>query len=774
MGDEKDTWKVKTLDEILQEKKRRRELEERTEPKSQKNTDDREAKRNTPEEGELRDKKMEITIRNSPYIREDSTEDRGEEDESLAIKPPQQMARKDKSHHRKEEKRKDKRRRRSHSAEGGKHVRPKDRESERRKRQWEEQDKARRDWERQKRREQARAQSRRERDRLEQVERQRERDRKLREQQQKEQREQKERERRAEERRKERETRREGQGSHTRICAHGRSFCLVCGPTVKDEKPEDKDLLSDLQDISDSERKTSTGESSLGSGSGSGSDDEEGNGVEDGSSSLSEGENEESGSGESDQTAGLLNYSTSVACACVVSEDEQSEEEFEEERENGNHIPPVPESRFDHDTEESGEEEEAGDGDVTPQSVSHSHSATPEPEENYILDSPPISPVELKKELPKYLPALQGCRSVEEFQCLNRIEEGTYGVVYRAKDKKTDEIVALKRLKMEKEKEGFPITSLREINTILKAQHPNIVTVREIVVGSNMDKIYIVMNYVEHDLKSLMETMKHHFPMYFREVKTLMIQLLRGVRHLHDNWILHRDLKTSNLLLSHKGILKVGDFGLAREYGSPLKPYTPVVVTLWYRSPELLLGAKEYSTAVDMWSVGCIFGELLTQKPLFPGKSEIDQINKIFKDLGSPSEKIWPGYNELPAVKKMTFTEYPYNNLRKRFGALLSDQGFDLMNKFLTYCPSKRILSDEALKHEYFRETPQPIDPSMFPTWPAKSEQQRVKRGTSPRPPEGGLGYSQLGDDDLKDSGFHLTTSNQGASAVGPGFSLKF
>ncbi|XP_021422028.2 cyclin-dependent kinase 11B isoform X14 [Oncorhynchus mykiss] len=754
---------------------------------------------------------MEITIRNSPYIREDSTEDRGslfveslaldslpnsrgEEDESLAIKPPQQITRKDKSHHRKEEKRKDKRRRRSHSAEGaGKRVRPKDkdkdRESERRKRQWEEQDKARRDWERQKRREQARAQSRRERDRLEQVERQRERDRKLREQQQKEQREQKERERRAEERRKEREVRREVPSHHRALpdeygdkpkqSHRSRSPNPNQTPrdrleqnsephrtgAAKDEKPEDKDLLSDLQDISDNERKTSTGESSLGSGSGS---DEEN---DDGSSSEGEGEEEESGSGsgESDQTAG------------DVSEDERSEEEFEEERENSNHIAPVPESRFDHDTEESGEEEEedeeeeeeeAGEGDVTPQSVSHSHSATPELEENYIPDSPPISPVELKKELPKYLPALQGCRSVEEFQCLNRIEEGTYGVVYRAKDKKTDEIVALKRLKMEKEKEGFPITSLREINTILKAQHPNIVTVREIVVGSNMDKIYIVMNYVEHDLKSLMETMKQ--PFLPGEVKTLMIQLLRGVRHLHDNWILHRDLKTSNLLLSHKGILKVGDFGLAREYGSPLKPYTPVVVTLWYRSPELLLGAKEYSTAVDMWSVGCIFGELLTQKPLFPGKSEIDQINKIFKDLGSPSEKIWPGYNELPAVKKMTFTEYPYNNMRKRFGALLSDQGFDLMNKFLTYCPSKRILSDEALKHEYFRETPQPIDPSMFPTWPAKSEQQRVKRGTSPRPPEGGLGYSQLGDDDLKDTGFHLTTSNQGASAVGPGFSLKF
>ncbi|XP_041859592.1 cyclin-dependent kinase 11B isoform X3 [Melanotaenia boesemani] len=742
---------------------------------------------------------MEITIRNSPYTREDSTEDRGEEDDSLAIKPPQQVARKDKSHHRKEEKRKDKRRHRSHSAEGGgKHARPKDkekeRESDRRKRQWEE-DKARRDRERQKRREQAIAHSRREsvlalndRDRLEQLERQRERDRKLREQQ-KEQWEMKDRERRAEERRRRREVaphhrmlpdeyddkpkQSHRSRSPTRV-PRDRSEHSEPRKTAssKEEKPEIKDLLADLQDISDAERKTSTAESSVVSGSGSDEEEDE----EEESSSPTEGEEEEeeeesvSGSGRSEQSAE------------DVSEEEQSEEDFDDERENGNHIPAVPESRFDHDSEESGEdmeeeeeeedeeEDEAGEGDPTPHSQTHSRSPTPE--ENYVPDSPPISPVELKKELPKYLPALQGCRSVEEFQCLNRIEEGTYGVVYRAKDKKTDEIVALKRLKMEKEKEGFPITSLREINTILKAQHPNIVTVREIVVGSNMDKIYIVMNYVEHDLKSLMETMKQ--PFLPGEVKTLMIQLLRGVRHLHDNWILHRDLKTSNLLLSHKGILKIGDFGLAREYGSPLKPYTPVVVTLWYRSPELLLGAKEYSTAVDMWSVGCIFGELLTQKPLFPGKSEIDQINKIFKDLGSPSEKIWPGYNELPAVKKMTFTEYPYNNLRKRFGALLSDQGFDLMNKFLTYCPSKRIISDEALKHEYFRETPLPIDPSMFPTWPAKSEQQRVKRGTSPRPPEGGLGYSHLGDDDLKDTGFHLTTSNQGASAVGPGFSLKF
>ncbi|XP_072773455.1 cyclin-dependent kinase 11B isoform X6 [Taeniopygia guttata] len=728
MGDEKDSWKVKTLDEILQEKKRRKEQEEKAEIKRMKNSDDRDSKRDSLEEGELRDHRMEITIRNSPYRREDSMEDRGEEDDSLAIKPPQQMSRKEKAHHRKDEKRKEKRRHRSHSAEG-KHarVKEKEREHERRKRHREEQDKARREWERQKRREMAREHSRRERDRLEQLE--RERERKIREQQ-KEQREQKERERRAEERRKEREARRE----------------------VKEEKPEERDPLSDLQDISDSERKTSSAESSSESGSGSEEEEEE---------SSSEGSEEEGEEEEEEEETGSNSEEVSEQSAEEVSEEEMSEEE---ERENGNHIPVVPESRFDRDSAGSEvEEEEVGEGSP------HSNAMT---EGEYIPDSPASSPIELKQELPKYLPALQGCRSVEEFQCLNRIEEGTYGVVYRAKDKKTDEIVALKRLKMEKEKEGFPITSLREINTILKAQHLNIVTVREIVVGSNMDKIYIVMNYVEHDLKSLMETMKQ--PFLPGEVKTLMIQLLRGVKHLHDNWILHRDLKTSNLLLSHSGILKVGDFGLAREYGSPLKPYTPVVVTLWYRAPELLLGAKEYSTAIDMWSVGCIFGELLTQKPLFPGKSEIDQINKVFKDLGTPSEKIWPGYNELPAVKKMTFTEYPYNNLRKRFGALLSDQGFDLMNNFLTYYPARRITAEDGLKHEYFRETPLPIDPSMFPTWPAKSEQQRVKRGTSPRPPEGGLGYSQLGDDDLKDTGFHLTTTNQGASAAGPGFSLKF
>ncbi|CAB3236416.1 unnamed protein product [Arctia plantaginis] len=434
--------------------------------------------------------------------------------------------------------------------------------------------------------------------------------------------------------------------------------------------------------------------------------------------------------------------------------------------------------------------------------------------------------------MPPYYPALQGCRSVEEFQCLNRIEEGTYGVVYRARDKTTDEIVALKRLKMEKEKEGFPITSLREINTLLKArhllparglargvtrlqghlrlskksvsygqyqeradtffyesrlnavdmislrmmcggQHPNIVTVREIVVGSNMDKIFIVMDYVEHDLKSLMETMRAKKQVFLPgEVKCLMTQLLKAVHHLHDNWILHRDLKTSNLLLSHKGVLKVGDFGLAREYGSPLRQYTPVVVTLWYRAPELLLCSKEYSTPIDMWSVGCIFAEFIAMKPLFPGKTDMDELNKIFKDLGTPSEAIWPGYNELPAVQKVTFAIHPPGGLRQRIGPdLLSEAGLSLLEGFLTYNPEKRLTAEAALEHAYFKEQPVAIEPAMFPTWPAKSEGNR--RSThSPRPPAGGAAYAQFARGDSDEAlGFQL---HQRSVTVAPGFSLKF
>ncbi|KAJ6834766.1 cyclin-dependent kinase G-2 isoform X1 [Iris pallida] len=327
---------------------------------------------------------------------------------------------------------------------------------------------------------------------------------------------------------------------------------------------------------------------------------------------------------------------------------------------------------------------------------------------------------------------LQGCRSVDEFERLNKIDEGTYGVVYRAQDKKTGEIVALKKVKMEKEREGFPLTSLREINILLSFHHPSIVDVKEVVVGSSLDSIFMVMEYMEHDLKGLMETMKQPFSQ--SEVKCLMLQLLAGVKYLHENWVLHRDLKTSNILMNNCGELKICDFGLSRQYGSPLKPYTHLVVTLWYRSPELLLGSKEYSTAIDMWSLGCIMAELLAKEPLFSGKTEFDQLDKIFRTLGTPNEKIWPGFAKLPGVK-VNFVRQPYNKLREKFPPTsfsgrptLSEAGFDLLNKLLTYDPEKRITAEAALEHSWFTEVPLPKSKDFMPTFPAQHAQDRRLR----------------------------------------------
>ncbi|KAK4767014.1 hypothetical protein SAY86_014765 [Trapa natans] len=199
-------------------------------------------------------------------------------------------------------------------------------------------------------------------------------------------------------------------------------------------------------------------------------------------------------------------------------------------------------------------------------------------------------------------------------------------------------------------------------------------------------------------------------PFSTSDIKCLMLQLLGGVKYLPDNWVLHLDLKTSNLLINNAGELKISDLGLSRYYGSPLKPYTPLVVTMRYRAPELLLGTKEYSTAIDMWSVGCIMAELLANEPLFKGSNQVNQLDNIFRTLGTPNEKTWPEFPNLPG-SKANFVKQRYNLPQKKFPAtsftgstVLSESGFDLLNRLLTYDPEERITSGEALNHRWFQE----------------------------------------------------------------------
>lgn len=313
------------------------------------------------------------------------------------------------------------------------------------------------------------------------------------------------------------------------------------------------------------------------------------------------------------------------------------------------------------------------------------------------------------------------CRNVDEiYEKLNKIAEGSYGIVYRVRDRKTGEVVALKKLKHRSSKQGFPIYSLREIKILQLARHENIVRVNEIVTTECYKHIFLVMEFYEHDLKSLMENM--HVNFLQSEMKTLMLQLLSAVAYLHKNYIIHRDIKTTNLLLNNRGQLKLADFGLAREYGSPPVEMTQLVVTLWYRAPEILLGKKLYDTSIDVWSVGCVMGELINKDALFMGKTELDQIKKIFQLLGTPDESSWPGISSFSFFNTFKFTKYDPVTLRKKF-PYATEKGIDLLNSLLKLNPSKRISAQDAFHHPYFSENPLPKSLSLFPTFPSKYSQ---------------------------------------------------
>ncbi|RWA13868.1 hypothetical protein EKO27_g1259 [Xylaria grammica] len=334
-------------------------------------------------------------------------------------------------------------------------------------------------------------------------------------------------------------------------------------------------------------------------------------------------------------------------------------------------------------------------------------------------------------------------RSVEKYDKLNDIEEGAYGWVARAKEIKTGKVVALKRLKLDHDESmrtGLPETGLREIQILKDCSHKNIVKLQEVVVGedtSRIENIFLVLEFVEHDLKSILEDMPE--PFLASEVKSLLLQLASGVTYLHEHWILHRDLKTSNLLLNNRGRLKIADFGMARYVGDPAPKLTQLVVTLWYRAPELLLGTKTYGAPIDMWSVGCIFAEVLTREPLLPGKNEVDALTKIFELCGIPTDESWPGFRRLPNARTLRL---PSKNapastgsaIRARF-PLLTAAGSALLSGLLSLNPDARPTAREMLQHAYFLQDPKPKHEAMFPTFPSKAGQERRRRHDTPNAP---------------------------------------
>lgn len=289
--------------------------------------------------------------------------------------------------------------------------------------------------------------------------------------------------------------------------------------------------------------------------------------------------------------------------------------------------------------------------------------------------------------------------SLSRYERHEKLGEGSYGVVYRATEKQTGRIIALKILKLDNlEEDGVPSTLLREISILKSIKHINIIELIE--AQTSTLPIFLAFEYIERDLRSLCMKTREFKP---QSIKSFAFQIISAVFYLHSHRIIHRDIKPDNILISKEGILKLCDFGMARYFTIPMRPYTPHVVTLWYKAPELILGGF-YELSIDIWSVGCILYELITSYPLFPGDGQLDQMMHILKILGTPTEEEYPGFKE-KFFSKMS-VELPQLEASD-LAAMMNGADpllIDLVKRMLRFDPMKRISAKEALQHPYFDE----------------------------------------------------------------------
>ncbi|TKY65136.1 serine/threonine-protein kinase [Spatholobus suberectus] len=323
----------------------------------------------------------------------------------------------------------------------------------------------------------------------------------------------------------------------------------------------------------------------------------------------------------------------------------------------------------------------------------------------------------------------------DSFERLDKIGQGTYSSVFQAREVETGRMVALKKVRFDKfQAEGIRFMA-REIIILRTLDHPNIMKLEGIITSQLSNSIYLVFEYMEHDLAGLVASPDIKFT--DPQIKCYMRQLLSGIEHCHLRGIMHRDIKVSNILVNNEGILKIGDFGLANTLSPNSKqPLTSRVVTLWYRPPELLMGSTNYGVSVDLWSVGCVFAELLLEKPILKGRTEVEQLHKIFKLCGSPPDEFWKK-SKLPLATMFKPQTNYGSSLRERC------RGFpvttvNLLETLLSIDPSKRGTASSALMSEYFSTKPYACNPSLLPKYPPSKEMDAKNREDVRRKKNGG------------------------------------
>ncbi|KAK9161478.1 hypothetical protein Syun_007819 [Stephania yunnanensis] len=310
-------------------------------------------------------------------------------------------------------------------------------------------------------------------------------------------------------------------------------------------------------------------------------------------------------------------------------------------------------------------------------------------------------------------------RRADSFQKINKIGQGTYSNVYKARDTLTGKIVALKKVRFDNLEPESVKFMAREILILRRLDHPNVVKLEGLVTSRMSCSLYLVFVYMEHDLAGLAASPSIKFTE--PQVKCYVQQLLSGLEHCHDRGVLHRDIKGSNLLIDNQGILRIADFGLASFFDPNHKqPMTSRVVTLWYRPPELLLGATYYDVGIDLWSVGCILAELLAGKPIMPGRTEVEQLHKIFKLCGSPSEEYWKR-SKLPHATIFK-PQQPYKRCIAETFKDFPPSSLPLIETLLAIDPAERQTATAALSAEFFTTEPFACEPASLPQYPPTKE----------------------------------------------------